>query len=171
MEYQDLEQLVSQGLSLRQIAARSGRSQGSVRHWLKKYGLRTRRGPWGKSPKDFKEHRRCACGETRPEKFYGHKISVCGTCHNRYTTQRGREKRERAVRHLGGKCSNPECGFDRYLSALHSHHMNPEEKDLDFASYRGWSWARLERELAKCILLCACCHAAVHADELEVTWV
>jgi hypothetical protein len=171
MEQQTLQDLIDQGLSLAKIAAHQKCSQGSVRHWLKRYGLRTRRGPRGKLPKDMPAPRKCSCGETDPTKFYGHKRSVCGACTNQYNLRRGREQRERVVRHMGGKCAAPECGFDKYPSALQIHHSNPETKDPSFSSYRGWNWERLVVELEQCILLCACCHMAFHAGELEPTWV
>jgi transposase len=38
-----LAALVDDGLSTREIAASLGLSQGTVRHWLRKYGLRTHR--------------------------------------------------------------------------------------------------------------------------------
>lgn len=36
-----LEALVAEGASIAQIAERMGRSKGTVRHWLRRYGLRT----------------------------------------------------------------------------------------------------------------------------------
>ena len=41
------------------------------------------------------------------------------------------------------------------------HHLDPEEKE----SHLFWSWSqvRLERELAKCVVLCAPCHRTFHA--------
>src|SRR5215204_4678642 len=38
-----LTELIEQGLTTREIAARVDRSQATVRHWLREYGLRTRR--------------------------------------------------------------------------------------------------------------------------------
>src|SRR5919106_54254 len=38
-----LESLVSKGMSVREIAATLGLSYATVRHWLKRYGLRTER--------------------------------------------------------------------------------------------------------------------------------
>jgi hypothetical protein len=67
---------------------------------------------------------------------------------------------------LGGKCF--ECGYDKYKSALDAHHLDPEEKDTAFHQWRGWSWERIEKEIKKCVLLCKCCHAAVHSGELII---
>ena len=67
---------------------------------------------------------------------------------------------------LGGKCSA--CGFDKYQSALQMHHLDPSTKDKAFASIRGWSEERILEEIKGCVLLCACCHAAVHSGELTI---
>jgi len=106
------------------------------------------------------------CGETDPSKFYGHKKSVCGACHNKYTIERGRKKRDFVIEKLGGKCVA--CGYDKYKSALQVHHLDSSVKDKNFSSMRGWSEDRLTKEIEGCILLCACCHAAVHNNELFI---
>ena len=106
------------------------------------------------------------CGETDPTKFYGHKKSVCGSCHNKYTLEQGKRKREIIIEHMGGKCIA--CGFDKYKSALQVHHLDPTKKDKNFSSIRGWREQRILDEIKGCVLLCACCHAAVHSGELTI---
>ncbi len=102
------------------------------------------------------------CGETDSSKFYGHKKTVCGKCHNEYTKNKGHENRKFALELLGGKCKA--CGFDKYPCSLDIHHLDPEQKDINFGSMRGWSKERIEKELDKCILLCKNCHSAYHSD-------
>lgn len=114
----------------------------------------------------MKTHKCCHCGETDPSKFYGHKKSVCGSCHNKYTLELGQRKRKFLIENLGGKCVA--CGFDKYLSALQAHHLDPSTKDKAYASIRGWSQQRILDEIQGCVLLCACCHAAVHSGELQL---
>ena len=101
------------------------------------------------------------CGENDASKFYGHKRSWCGACHNQYTADLGRQKRERIIALLGGKCVH--CGFDTFSCSLDVHHLDTARKDPPWASVRGWAWDRIEKELKSCILLCKNCHAAVHA--------
>lgn len=103
---------------------------------------------------------KCKCGESNPEKFYGHKKQVCGKCHNEYTKTQQREKRRKAIQYLGGKCSK--CGYSRCIAALDIHHLDSSVKDINFKSMRGWSWNRIENELQTCILLCSNCHAEEH---------
>jgi hypothetical protein len=33
---------------------------------------------------------------------------------------------------------------------------------------RSWSEKRLREEIKKCVLLCKCCHAAVHVGEISL---
>ncbi len=106
------------------------------------------------------------CGETDPKKFYGNKTSWCGTCHNRYTLEAGRQKRDRVVDLLGCKCVC--CGFHRFACALDVHHLDPANKDHAWAAFRGWAWERIEKEIVGCVLLCKNCHAAVHAGLIAV---
>ena len=165
MRKERLDYLILQGASVRQIAATEGTSSTNARYWLRKYKLKTRRGPHGKLPKDHTTPRKCSCGETDPTKFYGNKTTVCSTCHSSYTVARGQKQRARALQYKGGACIL--CGFSRYSAALDFHHKDPARKDPSFGSMRGWSWERIQIEIDACVILCKCCHAAYHAGQLQ----
>ena len=114
----------------------------------------------------MKEHKCGHCGETDSSKFYGHKKSVCGACHNKYTLELGQKKRNFIIEQMGGKCVS--CGYNKYSSALQVHHLDPSKKDSKFHGIRGWGKKRILDEIKDCVLLCACCHAAVHNNELTL---
>lgn len=61
--------------------------------------------------------------------------------------------------HLGGECVI--CHYKGSAAAFDFHHPSPLEKDFTISD-RMTSWAAIERELKKCILLCARCHREVH---------
>ncbi len=65
--------------------------------------------------------------------------------------------------HKGGSCSI--CGYPGSRAgspaAFDFHHPNVDEKDFAISD-RMTSWRAIERELAKCVLLCATCHREVH---------
>lgn len=166
MDRIELQVLTEKGMSLRQISKETGKGPTTIRYWLKKYDLKTKRGRRGKHPKDFETPRRCKCGETDPAKFYGNKKTVCAKCHNIYTLEKGRENRKKSVEYLGGECTC--CGWNKFISGFDIHHLNPEEKDVAFSSMRAWCWERTKKELDKCVLLCKCCHAGVHNGEIEL---
>lgn len=69
--------------------------------------------------------------------------------------------KERATYVLGDKCQL--CGYNKCIQALEFHHVNPEEKELDFGINANRSWAATREEIKKCVLLCANCHREVHA--------
>lgn len=165
MDKEQLRDCVNRKLSLSQISKELGSSQTNIRYWLKKHGLSLARGPKGKLSKDFSLRRKCACGETDPSKFYGNKVSTCGKCHNKDVYDRGKKKRLEFISKFGSKCHR--CGYSEFPCSLHFHHLNKNEKDPNFQQSRGWAVERLDEELKKCVLLCANCHAAVHAGFIE----
>jgi len=72
------------------------------------------------------------------------------------------------VEEAGGRCTS--CGYSRNLAALTWHHVEPTKKhfQLDLRSLSNRSDAAVRKELAKCVLLCANCHAEAHAPELDL---
>jgi hypothetical protein len=52
------------------------------------------------------------------------------------------------------------CGYNKCARALHFHHINPKTKKFTIskAATRSMSKENIEKELKKCILLCANCH-------------
>lgn len=69
-----------------------------------------------------------------------------------------------AVARKGGKCKF--CGYNRCIDALDFHHL--EEKGFGLSKdgvTRAWS--KVEKELDKCVLVCANCHREIHAGLLQ----
>jgi hypothetical protein len=155
-----LQNYISLNYSTRQIAQLVNRSQTNVRHWLKKYNLKTNLKQF--TATDY----RCKCGETSPEKFYGHSKQTCSRCHNKKTSKVGRNNRHFAVEHLGGKCLA--CGYNKHACALDIHHLDPSIKDKYFRNMRSWGKERIFKEIESCVLLCKNCHALVHAGLVEL---
>lgn len=79
--------------------------------------------------------------------------------------KRRQKIKEMSVEYKGGSCQK--CGYNKSLSALEFHHLDPNEKD--FSLSKGGhcsSWEKVKKELDKCILVCANCHREIH-DELR----
>ena len=68
-----------------------------------------------------------------------------------------------AIEYKGGKCQNPECGYNKCVDALEFHHLS--NKDFSISNGNTPSWERIKKELDKCILVCANCHREIHDEE------
>ena len=161
----ELQNDIQVGLSTRGMASKYGKSQTTVRYWLRKHGLVAcgKSGP--KTPQTTTGYLCSFCGVTDPDKFYGYKRTRCGPCHNKDVIAKAREKKTWAVALLGGCCSR--CGYKKSNWALQFHHVDPTEKDKTFSSMLGWSKVRITTELKKCILVCSNCHAEIHEEEFS----
>jgi transposase-like protein/5-methylcytosine-specific restriction endonuclease McrA len=158
-----LAALVEEGLSVRQIARSQQRSPTTVRHWLRKFGLKTR--PPTRLGKEFgldEMIRECNRHGWTLWIRVGSGRYRCKRCRLEAVSARRRRVKEILVAEAGGCCQL--CGYDRYAGALQFHHVDPADKEFALAS-RGLarSLAKARVEVAKCVLLCGNCHAEVEA--------
>jgi transposase len=157
-----LAALVDAGLSTRAIAAHVGRSQTTVRHWLRAYGLRTQVSC--RPAEDAWETTRVCVvhGATTFVRYGAGDAFRCLLCRCRRVSDHRRRVKRILIAEAGGRCRI--CGYDRSPSALHFHHVDPAEKAFGLA-LRGLarSLERCRAEARKCVLLCANCHAEVEA--------
>jgi len=168
-----LAELVAEGLTIAQIAVRVDRSKGTVRHWLRRHGLQTSGGRRGASAADEKPlaspaaRRRCERHGDTEFVLEGRGYYRCKRCRTAQVADHRRKLKELRVERAGGCCTI--CGYSRCMAALQFHHLNPEEKRLQFS----WNGLTLSRDAAlaeaqKCVLLCANCHAEVEAGAAVV---
>ena len=79
--------------------------------------------------------------------------------------------KKHAVKHQlivykGGKCER--CGYNKCEGALQFHHKNPSEKSFSLSNVnisKDLDMEKLYKEVDKCELLCANCHAEEHYSE------
>ena len=164
-----LEALVQDGRSVREIASTLAVSAGTVRHWLKKYELRTQPGHYSARdlPKPEAIARECPLhGWTTFVRIGGRRYR-CGRCNSESVAARRRRIKEILVEEAGGRCVT--CGFARYMGALQFHHLDPATKQFELGR-EGLtrSLARARAEAQKCVLLCANCHAMVEAGVIDL---
>ena len=76
-------------------------------------------------------------------------------------SKRRKKLREMSLEFSGGKCQI--CGYNKCTRALNFHHKDPKQKDFGL-SERGLtrSWEKIEKEIKKCVLVCANCHMEIH---------
>jgi len=80
-------------------------------------------------------------------------------------------KRQRKVKSIlveeaGGCCKL--CGYDRYQGALQFHHVDPSTKSFALQSGVTKALDKMRIEAAKCVLLCATCHAEVEGGIVQL---
>jgi transposase len=163
-----LEAHVARGASLRTIARAHDVSETTVKHWMRKFGLQTARSARLKASqaahRTEKEVVAMDCARHGLTSFVleGRGSFRCLRCRAEWVAARRRRVKEILVRESGGCCAL--CGYDRYVGALEFHHVDPAQKS--FALARGGITRSLDRvraEAAKCVLVCANCHAEIEA--------
>src|SRR3954454_2885720 len=166
-----LEALVERDLTVRQIATELGRSPTSIRYWLQRHGLKTTYAARATRTKAIGPDRVLViCHEhgTTEHVVREDGRPRCARCAADSVTRWRRRAKQILVAEAGGRCST--CGYDRCLAALTFHHLDPATKRFGVGG-RGLarSMAALREEVAKCVLLCANCHAEVEvgARQLE----
>lgn len=162
-----LEPLVESGATIAEIARRVDRSPATVRHWLKYHGLATLRGArlraggrrTNNPPKVI--HRTCRIHGITPHVHRGDRYR-CRRCASEHVTRYRQNVKLTLVREAGGCCVI--CGYSRCVAALQFHHVDPATKRFAL-SLKGVARSIdvVRAEAAKCVLLCANCHAEVEA--------
>jgi transposase-like protein len=161
---EDLEPLIECGMSIRMIALELDRSPATVRHWLARYGLRTLpaqrlRRDGTTAPEVIRDCPRH--GWTRFRRVGSQTNYRCATCVIEAVSLRRRVVTEILIGEAGGRCRI--CGYDRNAAALQFRHVDPATKSFTLRNGDTRSLARMRAEAAKCVLLCANCHAEVES--------
>jgi transposase len=164
-----LEGLVQEGRTIAEIGAEVGLSKSAVRHWLGRYGLRTRNkvGPRiGEAARDGKAEGRltieyeCLHHGLTEYVLEGRGYYRCKRCRSQGIAAHRRRVKQLIVEEAGGCCAI--CGYAASPAALEFHHLDPLEKRMGIsANGLTVSLQSLREEVAKCVLLCSNCHAEV----------
>jgi len=92
-----------------------------------------------------------------------HSKNVCNSCranHRRFALK------DKMIAYKGGHCSI--CGYKKCNRALTFHHLDPNQKDFNFAGNHSRKWEKIQIELDKCILVCQNCHCEIHAGVTDI---
>ncbi len=91
-------------------------------------------------------------------------MSYCKHCFNLRCQRRWVQRKLVAIADKGGQCLDCHLRLaDSHYAVFEFHHLDPQQKDVDWSKLRLASNARLRAELEKCVLLCANCHRIRHA--------
>ena len=174
MKYDELKGYLDKNMTIRQISAESHKGFSSIRHWMKKYGLKPNfanfKGGYvhDKQKVDKQGRRYCPkCEDYQSiDNFYSRRKNNCSgwckVCIRKQTVERGRKLKLDCIEYKGGKCQK--CGYSQCQAALDFHHRDPAKKDFSLCKKYGCRKIsdRIKKELDKCDLLCANCHREEH---------
>lgn len=172
MDRAALEEQVALGASMREIAERAGCTLATVRYWMAKYDLVTPRGRQWRASHAARaavaDSRRGICLRHGDVRFVRRDTGFrCELCRSEAVTERRRRVKRVLVDEAGGACVA--CGYAACIAALHFHHLDPSTKRFAVAGQGlSRSLAASRAEAAKCVLLCANCHAEVEAGQRKV---
>jgi transposase len=163
-----LQAMVESGMTLAEIADVVQMSKTTVRYWVLRHGLQTKHSAARRRRLELDAAGWAEEDVTMSCERHGDTVFVLGS-HGRYRCRRCRSeavsRRRRRVKAIlvaeaGGRCIL--CGYDRHPSALHFHHVDPINKRVAINA-KGVALAldTVRAEAAKCVLLCANCHAEV----------
>jgi len=170
----ELEPLVEDGLTIEEIAGRLGVGDTTACSWLRRHGLMTRgsrrRAALAAMRRAGENETELECrrhGVTRHVAVTSESRLRCAKCRSEAVSRRRRKVKDILVDEAGGRCKL--CGYRRHSAALQFHHIDPSTKSFGLG-VRGITRSidKLREEAAKCVLLCANCHAEVEAGVAEL---
>lgn len=91
--------------------------------------------------------------------------SQCKSCFNLYCVNRWKRLKLEAINSFGNECYD--CKTSYHYSVYEFHHLDMNTKDFDWSQIRLKSKAIRQRELSKCIMLCANCHRIRHYSNIS----
>jgi transposase-like protein len=168
-----LRELVQRRLSVRELARELGVSYSTTRYWLKRHGLATleseRHAVVTAALAEGRREIELTCATHGLTRFIleGRGYFRCARCRAERVALQRRRVKARLLSETGERCQL--CGYDKTARALHFHHVDPTQKEFGLsANGAARSLRRAREEAAKCVLLCANCHAEVEAGVATV---
>lgn len=88
---------------------------------------------------------------------------------NEYHKKRGLKRKIELILSMGGSCKL--CGYNKNITALDFHHLNPKEKNfkLDIRMLASTKMLTLLKEAKKCIVVCSNCHRELHNPQYTIS--
>ena len=168
-----LRQMIREGASIHGAAEKFGVSYSTVKHWVRRLGLETRRMARLKESEHARKNgdtRALLTCRTHGETwFFKHPSGPfrCSRCRSEAVSRYRRRVKQRLIERAGGACAI--CGYDKFQGALEFHHVSRESKAFELSRHGVTrAYAEVEAEADKCVLLCANCHAEVEGCVADV---
>lgn len=91
-------------------------------------------------------------------------FTYCKKCWSEITIQHKKNRKQKLIESHGSKCCV--CGYNKCEKALEFHHIDSSEKINDVSKI--YKNSDMEKEIEKCILLCANCHRELHDGLISI---
>lgn len=115
---------------------------------------------------DCKQEKSISDFYKQPKHLYG-VMSYCKTCFNKRCQKRWIQRKVDAIKYKGSKCNYCPISLETsHYCVFDFHHLDPSQKDYDWAKLRLHPIRVIKQELDKCILVCCMCHRLLHANQL-----
>lgn len=156
--------LAAAGATLADMASQLDRSISTIRYWLDKWTIdrpqRMQKADPAVGPLIIE--RQCRRHGFTTFRLEGRGYYRCLLCRQERVAEWRRRVKRTLVAEAGGRCAA--CGYSACIAALQFHHLDPAAKSFSL-SHEGVArnLALARAEAAKCVLLCANCHAEVEA--------
>ena len=173
-----LEEYILENKTLNEIASIHNVGKSTIRYWFKKYNLKSTNKP---GPKTTNTNSCCkVCNKTTEN----NKMYCSSNCKTKQyyinnpnsTLSKNLSDKNKvidfklaALKYCGEFCKL--CGYNKNISALEFHHINPNEKDFGLSGVRlkeHQLTTEQKSELDKCITLCNNCHTTVHYNHNQL---
>jgi DNA-binding transcriptional ArsR family regulator len=168
-----LREMIESGASVHGAAEELGVSYSTVRHWVGRLGLETRRMARLKESEASRNNgdsrALLTCKKHGKTPFFKHPSGGfrCRKCRSEAVSRYRRRVKQRLIDRAGGACAI--CGYDRFAGALEFHHLDPRLKTFTLSRHGVTrAYSEVEAEADKCVLLCANCHAEVEGGVTEL---
>ena len=168
-----LRAMIEGGASIHGAAEELGVAYSTVRHWVRRLGLETRRMARLRESQEARNNgdtrARLTC-PTHGETWFFKSPSGpfrCAKCRTDAVARYRRRVKQRLMERAGGACQI--CGYDKFPRALQFHHVDPASKAFTVSRHGVTrSYAEVAAEAEKCVLLCGNCHAEVEGGVTEL---
>jgi transposase/predicted RNA-binding Zn-ribbon protein involved in translation (DUF1610 family) len=175
MNEQTLRDLVEGGKSITEISKIAGIGNTSVRHWLKKYNLKTKGKAGARTINAVSSDGLKKCNACLQEKDLSNYVlrkdrpgvytTTCNACVSKSIIEKEKKVKSHLVSLCGGKCAK--CGGVFENSQYDFHHTDPEHKDFKISEKKHSNLQLVLSELEKCIMVCSNCHNHIHHEMKE----
>lgn len=167
-----LKKLIDKKLSASQIGEYVGKSESTVRRFLKKHGLKTFRHIDRDSQATEKLCRYCETVKSIEEfpiaKVINETIyyrNKCNVCYVSMKRERINDLRDWLNEKVKSEISCQHCGNNDFRVLDFHHQDGDKEHNISDMVNHGWSKENILKEIEKCIPLCSNCHRILHYEE------